>query len=448
MSYSPVNYLAYPRSTLASLEPFNCGTWQVESLYSYVERLLASHGIPRRHFESFVNGTLASASLSHGLPAPMAMDNIRVGCQAFASRLADLTMRREVARLGLGWLSGVIPQFGIIRPESAWCRHCLMDSFKGRRPAYLPMLWSIRAVEVCLIHGTRLSSTCGNCRAHIKGNAAWPVPFYCCPKCTQPLHSNGAGSSSGKESRPSAQQTWEAEQIANLIERLQYSESQAEPAAPDIDGVIRSSMARGLCSGVNDFAHRARLSKSTLTAMRAGGRVTLSTWLRVSLAADVSLVGLFAPTLWKDTIHGGDIAWCLTTRHRRRRDWDAIRRDVRRRLDSGRVLNVRELARELAACPKQCKAQLGELARELNEATKRRKQAAFDAKSQALAEILKKEAFRFLRAGAPASVRALALRVGLDRCTPLFQQALRLAGGRELVLGGRGGTKTGRHAKR
>jgi hypothetical protein len=166
------------RSRLYSLRPIGVGTWEAESLSSYVARLSQAHAVelhdlmrsevyprmePRRSLRRWaLNGS-----------GPMAQKAVQA--------LEDLTGRGDLRYLTFMPWAQVINATPMLRREKAWCPHCYAEWQRRGETVYEPLLWTITRVERCLRHGTALASECPfpACRAQSSPLSSRSRPGFC-----------------------------------------------------------------------------------------------------------------------------------------------------------------------------------------------------------------------------------------------------------------------------
>ena len=425
MSHDLVSYENQPRAPLKSLPPIGFGTPLSESLESYLERLCAVHDVQRKQLECFVTGELQSHKRSQGLIEPVRVDSAWPTTQAFASSLSALNQQPNVARLGFGWLTCVLAGADALRQRSAWCTLCVRDCHAGKRASYLPLSRAVKSVEACVEHRVALASACRNCLATFGPRSGLRFPFLNCPRCLVPLDAVWDGDQR-RAQQATDKQVMVSEEVGKMIGALQALDPDAVLTVPDLRKVIRSAVERGVCSGTIELVRRAQISKGTLSALLHGYKAGLDTWVRIALAADVSLAGLFAPELWAEGVRGICISWRSELSENRRRpslDWDAVRRDVGDRLERADPIGIYALGRVLSADPKHLKKQLGPLAAELQVAVSKHRAAELAETAKLLAQKIRGEAVALRENGSRVSARAIAKRVSQGRASIVFVMA-------------------------
>lgn len=216
------------RSRLNPLRPIGRGTGLVQSLPSYIHHLAASHRLPtwtlvcRIIAPQFSRKTVAT---KHG------------HCDLFGNMGASTLGNNQTAAEAVGIVEELtsvagldaltLLKFGksvagpLIRPKQAWCSECLSEFQEKKHGVYQPLLWSIRDVNACPLHGVELKTRCSVCAKEHK-----PLTRYawngCCPRCNNRLGGN-------RETQPATD--WEvrvAQTAADAIVGVQELECPAE----------------------------------------------------------------------------------------------------------------------------------------------------------------------------------------------------------------------------
>jgi TniQ len=424
-----VDYGPYPRSMLLSAVPCGCGTGQLESLHSYVDRLVAAHRTTRYQFDRFV---WARA----GVPPPRCRQHTRRSYDTpspasdnFASCLAELTRQPAVARLGLGWLHPCISPNDALRHHIAWCDECLLESSFGTRPLYLPLLWSLNCVKACPIHRRVLSTTCWSCGSLERPWARLAFPFQNCPVCKEPLAT--AASVRGSCTRASEGQLLAAELVATFIRELQDLRKDDLVLPPRLHDAAASAVQRGRCRSRHDFAKRTGIDMSMFTHAAKGGLSSVNLAVRVAATAGLSLAGLLVPRLWGEIpirgIGNTDDLDVPLRPYRCALNQAAVRNEIAAQLRSRYPISPGKLARDLGVYPRHLVRAAGEKVDMLSHAYRAGLKRLRDDRARALADRLVVEAGALRSQGLKVSAHKLARRVRLDYTNVVFTLAMRLA---------------------
>lgn len=155
-----------PRSVLLPLKPKGWGTSRRESLSSYFQRLAASHCVqprllareyilPRLNLGRAVEQTQADRFWNS--PFFNGMGEVPL---AWARILGELTQIKELERLTLLPMQGLLGLQGLSPHRRKWCPLCLHHGVECGDP-YGLLLWEIGCVKACPEHRIKLVATCG-----------------------------------------------------------------------------------------------------------------------------------------------------------------------------------------------------------------------------------------------------------------------------------------------
>jgi hypothetical protein len=168
------------RSRLYHLEPIAVGTSYTESLSSYLCRLAQAHCVT---FQKLVMGEIAPqmmgrdyelalikknvSTLFSNSDAKPTINGMKAKTQALVQALEELTQRKDLIFLTLLTWKGVINERGLFRRYRAWCPQCHEQWRQEKNVIYEPLLWSFRAVDICLHHNCLLVDECPLCSSRL-----------------------------------------------------------------------------------------------------------------------------------------------------------------------------------------------------------------------------------------------------------------------------------------
>src|SRR5258708_7150754 len=182
------------RSRLYPLEPIGIGTPDVESLTSYVIRLAKEHCVLPK---TLVINELLPLLVRQGVPEASASDPSKIWgrivqalngtgdlARSGADALEKLTKRNDLSTLTMLIWANVISKKGLLRETQAWCPLCYEEWRVNRKIMYSPLLWSLKAVKICLHHQRPLQERCPSpqCQKNLP-IVATHIRLGYCPHC-------------------------------------------------------------------------------------------------------------------------------------------------------------------------------------------------------------------------------------------------------------------------
>jgi len=169
----------------------------------------------------------------------------------------------------------------VIRPKQVWCSDCLVGFAKHDSGIYQPLLWSMRDVNACPTHQSKLETQCPSC-----GKSHRPLTRYrwdgCCPQCDTPL----AGTSQPAD-------LWELRVAQRAAEALINLQALHCP----IDRSCFASNMRRLCASfsggnLSELARQIQIHHSNIRDWMSEKQVpSLSSLLRLSAVFEVPVLG-------------------------------------------------------------------------------------------------------------------------------------------------------------
>jgi hypothetical protein len=249
----------------------------MESLRSYVDKLLEVHRTTRYQFDRFVwmhAGVAAPACQQHTFrcydtPTPASL--------TFATCLADLTRQPTVARLGLGWLHSCMSANEALRGHVAWCEKCLFESSRGQRPVHLPLLWSLNCVHACPVHRRLLTAQCRSCGWIDRPAARMTFPYRNCRACGADLGAKAVVRARGTQ--PSRAQLVVADHVSDFLRDLPGLCDTDTLERPNCRAIADAAIERGICLSRTDFALSAGIMKNTFAPGLKRRVSSLNLWM-------------------------------------------------------------------------------------------------------------------------------------------------------------------------
>ena len=212
------------RSRLYNLPPIGLGTVLVECLSSYINRLalayrvnarrlVASEVIPRLSGGQY--GQAGSFPLGgFGRSRSMTVNGAGAVAEDWATTLGQLTGVEELRQLTVSQWASSLPTWGLLRTVPGWCPLCYHHWRERGQPLYLPLLWALRAVTICVEHRIWLRERCPHCRRSQSALAARASPGFC-TQCGAWLGEQGSADAS-VDAETLAWQTWVVQAVEEL----------------------------------------------------------------------------------------------------------------------------------------------------------------------------------------------------------------------------------------
>ncbi len=286
-------------SRLYCLTPININTGTSESLTSYISRLAEAHCVSV--------GTLIGKEMAPVLGKEYIIKSSKNGgntfyksgnelngigklADDFAQCLSEFTGLNSVKSLTLVALHDVLPIRDMFRQNKAWCPLCLESWHKKSNPIYEPLIWCIKAVKLCEIHGTMLSSICSNCRMEIPVISRRARNGFC-SFCGCWL---GLNTINKDEKMSFEQLVWEQYITANIGHLISQKSELKSASRSDIYNFIKlvAEKLGGLCA----FSRYFDIPKSSASQWLEGvHRPTLQTLLKICYRLKVSIIEAFSP---------------------------------------------------------------------------------------------------------------------------------------------------------
>src|SRR6266566_5262033 len=242
------------RSRLYHLKPIGIDTPHVENLTSYIIRLAEEHCVlPKALIIKEVLPLLTQTGeldepihYSYGavLGNAQALNGMGIMATSGVHTLEKLTRRKDLHLLTMLPWANVISKYGICRETQAWCPLCFEEWRANKCVIYTPLLWSLKALRMCLHHKRLLDEKCPSLQCNKTIPVLHPhIRSGYCPYCNCWL---GNTADMGKISTETVihdefeREMWNATAIGKLLEVASRLSStlQKEDLALAVDSLI------------------------------------------------------------------------------------------------------------------------------------------------------------------------------------------------------------------
>nr|WP_282432784.1 TniQ family protein [Desulfosporosinus sp. FKB] len=161
---------------LYTLPPLGLYTGLGESQTSFLSRLAEAHSVsvgtligkviaPILGKTYLTNSSEAGGSGFYG--NGFELNGFGIVSEDFARVLSKLTGCNTLRNLSLLPLHDILTNRGTLRQTKAWCPMCFEEWKSSNKDIYEPLLWSIKAVNICRTHGITLKTQCPQCEKEI-----------------------------------------------------------------------------------------------------------------------------------------------------------------------------------------------------------------------------------------------------------------------------------------
>lgn len=163
-------------SPLFNIEPIGIGSSYVESLTSYIVRLANTHCVSVGTLMNNIIGPTLNKSYvvrsavnggNRFYDGAKSLNGIDKNSRDLASTLETLTTRNDLGKLTFNRWKDVLTNRNLLKEHLEWCPDCLISFNEIYGCCYFPLIWSVKPVEYCKIHGNRLVSKCHGCKNNI-----------------------------------------------------------------------------------------------------------------------------------------------------------------------------------------------------------------------------------------------------------------------------------------
>lgn len=156
-----------PRTRLSHLPPIGVGSAEVECLTSYIARLAAAHCIsPRELLHRAILAPAGKASVYFKYSGSFTACTINGAgelAELSVGRLRQLTLQHGLCYTTFLVWRDVFKYKQVLRSTRAWCSSCYSEQLAEKRYVYDPLIWSVKAILMCIRHQELLRWLCPHC---------------------------------------------------------------------------------------------------------------------------------------------------------------------------------------------------------------------------------------------------------------------------------------------
>jgi len=207
----------------------------------------------------------------------------------YVSILSSLTLRPDLQFLTfLPWAS-VLTIRSLLKQNRSWCPGCYDHWRDEKMEIYEPLLWTLKEIDVCIIHRKPLLNECPHCRQ----TQLWLGPLYCpgyCIRCGAWLGSkhesaewNGSDTSEGE----CEFQLWAVDALGEVL--AESSSSREHLSHETLAKSLMTCLQRVAGGDITTFTEAIGKPRECVrTWTKRGKRPTLGTILEICRLSDVS----------------------------------------------------------------------------------------------------------------------------------------------------------------
>jgi hypothetical protein len=342
-----------PASRLYHLEPIGIETPFVESLTSFIIRLAGAHSV--------TTGNLCTGEIAREIGKPYLWSNryplhyelcegingVSEIANEWAGALEHLCSRDNLRLLTMLPWADVLSEHSMPRRKRAWCPDCYEDMFRSESGVYDPLLWFLRPVLVCIIHGRLLCSKCPNCDAESPVLSGRARPG-CCSKCQSWLGRKSYSNPAPKEALSSSEMRLNERYTRSLGSLLQTGPTNPSPAR-DVIANSLSSLITNLADGnAAMFARYLDRNRSVIcTWQRCNSRMRITDLLDICDRLGISLVDFLAGNTGLAIMRGKIIPRQRKTVVRKKRNWSELELQLQAILDNKEPVSLGDVSSRL-----------------------------------------------------------------------------------------------------
>lgn len=249
------------RSRLYHLAPLGIGTSEVECFTSYLSRLAAIHHVAlgsliskeiKRFLPKDCTGS-GDYNFSAVYPVSRVFNGLGKMAKYWVDTLEHLTLRHDLSSLTMLKWREVLPSHGLMRSERSWCPNCYQEWYKTGQIVYEPLIWTIRAVEICFRHSRKLVNRCPYCGKSLPFLGTYYRVGHC-SRCMKWLGNARKETASANTLHQQGELRWQEWVVTNVGELLAVSAEHFPPNKGRVAATLTAFAKKFPKGSVREFA--------------------------------------------------------------------------------------------------------------------------------------------------------------------------------------------------
>lgn len=200
-------------------------------------------------------------SSGHYRPSMKSISGLSPGAERWVEVLEKLTLQRRLCFLTMLTWRNVLTANSLLRSIRAWCSRCLQEQRDCGETVYEQLLWTLKTVNGCVRHQSRLETICPQCGKQ-------PPPFASevfsgiCPSCREWLGYSDQPKRSNIDGEDLKYQLWIASQMGELIAAAPSQSS--EPSRARLTKIVPKLIKRAADGNATAFAEIVGIRRITI----------------------------------------------------------------------------------------------------------------------------------------------------------------------------------------
>lgn len=339
------------------------------------------------------------------------LNGVTENANGWVLALENLCKRDNLRFLTMLPWADVLSEQSMLRRGRAWCPDCYEDMFRSESGVYDPLLWFLRPVLICIIHGCLLCSRCPKCDAEGLILSGRTRPGRCA-KCESWLGRRTYSNPVPKEALPSSEMKLNERYITSLGHLLETGPANPSPSRETIANSLSSLIAKLADGNAAALARYLDRNKSAIwTWQRCNSRMRLTVLLDVCDRLGISLIEFLTAKTGQATMGGEIILRERKPVLRKKRNWSELKLKLQAVLDNDELVSFSDVSSRLDCDGRTLRYHFPELCRAISaQGSKKRTQLVRNRRAK-VAETIRKMVLKLLGEGIYPSRRAVCARL-------------------------------------